>query len=126
MRFSIFYIISMLSLNLIFSQKSKIIEVSLIDKVQINNASYYLLGKTKRDTLIVENSKLNLSYDEDEEEVKILVEYNNKCIEFYIRPNEIHYLEIKRLPFKLNNFFRRKFIIDQGFDSVEIVKSQDK
>lgn len=121
----IIYIISLLSLNFIFSQKSKEVKVCLIDGVVINNANYYLLSKSKTDTLIVKNSKLIFSYDENQEEMKILVEYDNKRIQFYIRPNEIHYLKINRMPFRMNNFFKRKYVISQGLEYLEIVKKQN-
>ncbi|BCY28233.1 hypothetical protein KK2020170_11010 [Flavobacterium okayamense] len=52
----------------------------------------------------------------------MIARFRNKCLEFYINPTEIYFLEIEKMRFSLNNLFRRKYIINQGFDYVEIVK----
>lgn len=122
MTFKNLYILGLLFFNLMFSQTNKEIQVTLmIDNIEINEIEFYLITKNKIDTLKLIDSKLNFEYD-SEQEIKMIARMEKRCINFYINPKEMYYLRIEKMPFRLNNFFRRKYVVNQGFDYEEIVK----
>lgn len=113
----------LLFVNLIFAQNNKEIKVTLLhDNINVSDLCFYLISKNKVDKLDLVDSKLNFEYD-SESELKLIARLKKKCLEFFISPTNIHYLEIEKMPFRLNNFFRKKYIINQGFDYEVIVKS---
>lgn len=112
----------LLFINIVHSQNNKEIQVTLSNfKINSNEIEFYLMSKNKIDKLKLINSKLNFEFD-TKNEIKLMFKFRKRCIEFYINPNDIYYLEISKMSFKLNNFFRKKYIINQGFDYIEIVK----
>lgn len=112
----------LLFINIVHSQNNKEIQVTLSNfKINSNEIEFYLMSKNKIDKLKLINSKLNFEFD-TKNEIKLMFKFRKRCIEFYINPNDIYYLEISKINFKLNNFFRKKYIINQGFDYIEIVK----
>lgn len=118
-------IILFLCTNLFFSQNTKEIEVFFIDNKKNNlNVDYYLLRDNKMELLILKKSKISLPYSSEKKEIIVIAVYNNKCIEFYIKPEEIEYLKIIRMPFSFKNIFRNKYVINQGLDYEEIVKTK--
>lgn len=115
------YILLFLCINIVYSQNNKEIQVTFLNfKINSSEIEFYLISKNKIDKLELVNSKLNLKFD-TKEEIKLMLKFRKKCIEFYINPTDIYYLEISKMSFKLNNFFRKKYIINQGFDYIEIV-----
>lgn len=114
------YIIPLLLANFIFAQK-KVNVTFLNNNIKNNEVSFYKISKNKIDTLKLINSKLYFEYN-SEREIKMIARFRNKYLEFYINPTEMYFLEIEKMRFSLNNLFRRKYIINQGFDYIEIVK----
>ncbi|WP_445456804.1 hypothetical protein [Flavobacterium sp. HNIBRBA15423] len=110
--------------NLCYSQKSKYIDVTFFDNKEIvTDVKYYQIKENKAYLMRLENSKLKIDYKEATgKELKLLARYNNKNIVFFIKPEDIYYLKISKKPFSFNNFCRKKYIINQGFDYEEIVK----
>jgi hypothetical protein len=47
-------------------------------------------------------------------------------IEFYIKPKDIYYLKINKMPFSIKNIFKKLFIVNQGFDDEMIVEQSKK
>ena len=38
----------------------------------------------------------------------MIVKIKKRCIDFYINPNDMYHLKLEKMPFRLNNFFRKK------------------
>lgn len=117
-------ILCFITANLCYSQKSKSIDVTFFDNKEIvTDVKYYQIKENKTYLLKSENSKLKIDYKEaNGKELKLLARYDNKNIVFFIKPEDIYYLKISKKPFSFDNFFRKNYIINKGFDYEEIVK----
>lgn len=122
---SIFIIVLQFVVLCSFAQKSKEIDVSfLINNKEVENVQYYIVDgpsayslEKRESTILIDNKHLG----DDKEDLKILVKYKNNNIDFFIKPQEIHYLKISKMPFCFRYFLKRKYVINQGFDYEDIV-----
>jgi hypothetical protein len=109
-------------MQLSYSQK-EIPTTFIVKNDTVTNVKYYRIqGETK---LPLSMNGSNIILDEKtikQDEVKLLAVFNKKRIEFFIKPQEMYYLTIK----KDRGIFNRKYIINQGFDYEEIVKCTNK
>jgi len=122
-------VIAILFVSLLYSQEYKEIKVSFSKgKKEMKNVKYYLL-KANTVHLIEQKDnkiKLNVKAIKNNEEIKLLAVYDNCKVEFFVKPKKMYYLKINKVPFSFKYFLKRIYVINQGFDSEELVKQSKK
>lgn len=110
----------------LYSQKEYKIPVSFEKNGKVvAGAKYYLIAGQKAYLLKEVNNELVLDNVNINDDQKILMIDHGREVEFYIKPKKMFYLKItKKVKFK--SFFQSTYIINQGFDDVEIAKSSNK
>lgn len=120
----------LLCTSLSFAQKDKEIKVSFLKgKEQIENVQYYIIEGNDAYLLEKKNDKIILKskyLKEDKKELKLLAKSGNKKVEFFIKPEEIYYLKIIKMPFSFKYLLKKMYVINQGFDYEEIVRQSKK
>lgn len=83
---------------------------------------YWLQGE-ERIPLVYEDGMLVLDGNiTGKDDVTIVLINRSEKLSFHINPKQMYYLEITTER-KLRNLFRKRYIINQGFDDVEVVTS---
>jgi hypothetical protein len=114
-----------------YCQEFKEVEVSFKNgKKLITDVKYYIINDSNAHHIDLKNNKILLLHNKyllsEVNELKLLVKTKNTTIEFYIKPKDIYYLKINKMPFKIKNIFKKLYIVNQGFDDEMIVNQSKK
>jgi|688.fasta_scaffold338577_2 hypothetical protein len=113
-----------------YAQEYKELEVSFIcGKELITDVKYYTIEDNNAYPIKIKNNKIllhNKYLKTEVNELKLLVKTKKTMIEFYIKPKDIYYLKINKMPFSIKNIFKKLFIVNQGFDDEMIVEQSKK
>lgn len=99
---------------------------------KVENVEFYLLESKKAYPLKYDGKTLYIdSGKRKEEKLNLLAVHKKHRVEFSISPKELFYIKIyfdnrwfgrENVPFKLKYLFKKVYLINQGFDYVEIVE----
>jgi len=129
MRYILLLMIVSLNMSLAFCQEKKEIEVSFFKgSKEIGDVKYYLVKGNDASLLNRNGNKIILDVKDikDNEEIKLLALYKNCKVEFFVKPKHMYYLKISKIPFSFKYFLKSMYVVNQGFDSEEIVRKSKK